>query len=98
MTQVDNSIKRRLTEVALLSGVAVIMFMDTWNVTCKGALTPFVQLNKVLFVHVFTEQCFKKKKPQLASLTQHSNHFKHSELDFPFDDYIHVNWVKLTSA
>lgn len=61
MTQVDNSIKRRLTEVALLSGVAVIMFMDTWNVTCKGALTPFVQLNKVLFVHVFTEQCLKKK-------------------------------------
>lgn len=57
MTQVDNSIKRRVTEVALLSGVAVIMFMDTWNVTCKGALTPFEQLNKVLFVHVFTEQC-----------------------------------------
>lgn len=60
MTQVDNSIKRRLTEVALLSGVEVIMFLDTWNVTCKGALTPFdrpKQLNKVLFVHVFMAQC-----------------------------------------
>lgn len=88
---VDTSFTSYLTWVALLSGVEVTTCMDTWNVTCKGALKSFQRLTSLSPGVGFSVLVVRSTVLE----TQHSNRFT-TELDF--SSHTRANWVKVTSA